>query len=71
MNTKRILLCTLFVIIIINLSSKSEPNIEGFVSTKDNYTAMYRRNKRKLFTNINSTFNRYTSGVYNFFTSKK
>jgi len=71
MNTKRILLCALFVIIIINLSSKSEPNIEGFVSTKDNYTAMYRRNKRKLFTNINSTFNRYTSGVYNFFTSKK
>jgi len=70
-NRKLLFILLVFIIIYCNIDTKQDTYNEGFVSTKNNYKARYRRIKRGAVSNIRKTFNKYTGGVYNFFVRKK
>lgn len=71
LNHKIFLILLVMIIIYCIINNKNDTYEEGFISTKNNYKAFYRRNKRKFMSNARNTFNKYTSGVYNFFVRKK
>lgn len=71
LNRKILFILLVCIIVYCIINKKNDTYAEGFVSTKNNYKAYYRRNKREILNNARKTFNKYTSGVYYFFVTKK